>query len=242
MRSTPVKCRDVSTKRESRCIISRKVSTAACKCRSTVSKSSHVNRPRSPIMRSSALRLRIGDGGGSQVLAIDATPVVSDQQLEHEIRSHLQRLRDTMHRNSTIISIIEANYGGWVQVRERLSKKNASHFERERFFTRERFASDRSVARHRVYGCNFLLFFFRRETDHHTDKRALRGIRSDGFISRRMNEFTSYRHVDTAPKFYRVIPALALAVISSIENANSIFTRHERSTRKIPTSYRCAIT
>eukprot|EP00854_Cymbomonas_tetramitiformis_P006402 gene6402-7669_t len=46
---------------------------------------------------------------------MDATAVTSDNQLTHELSSHAQRLRDRMHATACIISIIEANYGGWVQ-------------------------------------------------------------------------------------------------------------------------------
>ncbi|KAK3261901.1 hypothetical protein CYMTET_29223 [Cymbomonas tetramitiformis] len=49
------------------------------------------------------------------VISMDATAVTSDNQLTHELSSHAQRLRDRMHATACIISIIEANYGGWVQ-------------------------------------------------------------------------------------------------------------------------------
>jgi len=51
-----------------------------------------------------------------QVLGMDATTVTSDAQMEHELCSHVQRLRRRMHASTRVISVIEANYGGWVQV------------------------------------------------------------------------------------------------------------------------------
>ncbi|KAK3237684.1 hypothetical protein CYMTET_52257 [Cymbomonas tetramitiformis] len=51
----------------------------------------------------------------AQVISMDATAVTSDNQLTHELSSHAHRLRDRMHATACIISVIEANYGGWVQ-------------------------------------------------------------------------------------------------------------------------------
>ncbi|KAK3279798.1 hypothetical protein CYMTET_12335 [Cymbomonas tetramitiformis] len=49
------------------------------------------------------------------VLGMDATTVTSDAQMEHELCSHVQRVRKRMHASARVISVIEANYGGWVQ-------------------------------------------------------------------------------------------------------------------------------
>ncbi|KAK3246110.1 hypothetical protein CYMTET_44331 [Cymbomonas tetramitiformis] len=58
-------------------------------------------------------------GGGNNfmalILAVDTAPVTSDLQLETEMASHFDRLRQRIPRSTILVSIIEANYGGWVQ-------------------------------------------------------------------------------------------------------------------------------
>ncbi|KAK3246815.1 hypothetical protein CYMTET_43660 [Cymbomonas tetramitiformis] len=51
------------------------------------------------------------------ILAADTTPVTSDRQLEDEIHSHAAGLRVMLGAYTEIVSVIEANYGGWVQRR-----------------------------------------------------------------------------------------------------------------------------
>ncbi|KAK3289743.1 hypothetical protein CYMTET_2872 [Cymbomonas tetramitiformis] len=50
-----------------------------------------------------------------QILAVDTSPITSDAQLESEVASHAERLRAIIPRTTPLVSIIEANYGGWVQ-------------------------------------------------------------------------------------------------------------------------------
>eukprot|EP00854_Cymbomonas_tetramitiformis_P000169 gene169-303_t len=50
-----------------------------------------------------------------KILAVDTAPVTSDLQLETEMASHFDRLRQRIPRSTILVSIIEANYGGWVQ-------------------------------------------------------------------------------------------------------------------------------
>lgn len=50
-----------------------------------------------------------------QILAVDTAPITSDMQLEAEIASHATRVRKYVSRQAVLVSIIEANYGGWVQ-------------------------------------------------------------------------------------------------------------------------------
>ncbi|KAK3249308.1 hypothetical protein CYMTET_41253 [Cymbomonas tetramitiformis] len=49
------------------------------------------------------------------ILAVDTAPITSDLQLETELASHFNRLRLMIPRSTILVSIIEANYGGWVQ-------------------------------------------------------------------------------------------------------------------------------
>eukprot|EP00854_Cymbomonas_tetramitiformis_P000184 gene184-324_t len=49
------------------------------------------------------------------ILAVDTSPITSDAQLEAEVASHAERLRAIIPRTTPLVSIIEANYGGWVQ-------------------------------------------------------------------------------------------------------------------------------
>ncbi|KAK3255106.1 hypothetical protein CYMTET_35733 [Cymbomonas tetramitiformis] len=53
--------------------------------------------------------------GVLQILAVDTSPITSDAQLEAEVASHAERLRAIIPRTTPLVSIIEANYGGWVQ-------------------------------------------------------------------------------------------------------------------------------
>eukprot|EP00854_Cymbomonas_tetramitiformis_P000604 gene603-1018_t len=54
-------------------------------------------------------------GNRLQILAVDTAPITSDIQLETELSSHFDRLRRSVPRSTTLVTIIEANYGGWVQ-------------------------------------------------------------------------------------------------------------------------------
>ncbi|KAK3240393.1 hypothetical protein CYMTET_14293 [Cymbomonas tetramitiformis] len=55
------------------------------------------------------------DDGTLLIIAADTTPVTSDRQLEDEIHSHAAGLRAMLGAYTEMVSVIEANYGGWVQ-------------------------------------------------------------------------------------------------------------------------------
>jgi hypothetical protein len=49
------------------------------------------------------------------ILSVDTVQATSDTEVEQELSSHVERLRERFYIHSTtIVSIIEANYGGWV--------------------------------------------------------------------------------------------------------------------------------
>ena len=49
------------------------------------------------------------------LLSLDTVQTTSDTELEQELDSHMERLRDRfMLTNTEFVSIIESNYGGWV--------------------------------------------------------------------------------------------------------------------------------
>lgn len=54
-------------------------------------------------------------GGVLVIVSVDAVQASSDTAMEHELASHVERLRDRPYmRTAELVSIVEANYGGWV--------------------------------------------------------------------------------------------------------------------------------
>jgi hypothetical protein len=54
-------------------------------------------------------------GGVLVICSCDAVQAASDSEMEAELLSHMDRLRDRPYlRNAEIVSIAEANFGGWV--------------------------------------------------------------------------------------------------------------------------------